>query len=74
MSFSSILLCRVVPENNNDSIAKLWYLMEAQNSKKNILTDNIQLRDNGAISIGSLLRAIDPMPIQNCMLGHVPIT
>ena len=47
--------------------------MEARNINNNIWLVNIQLRYNGAISIGSLMRVIDPLTIQNYMQGDVPM-
>ena len=72
MYFSRLLFFCVVSEKQNDGGAKLCYMMEALKSNNNPWSSNIQLIDNGAIYIDSLLHVIAQMPIQNYRRGDVP--
>ena len=73
IKFSRLILCRVHSLNSPEDNGKLVYMMEARNQNMNLWTKNIQLRDNGAISIGSFIRVPCPMPIQQYMRCDIPL-
>ena len=47
--------------------------MEAKNSNKALFDRNLELRDNGTITIGSFVRIIAPQPIEDYMNGDIPL-
>ena len=71
--FSRLLLCRIHSEQNYNIGSKLIYLMESKNSNKCMFDKNVELRDNGVISIGTFFRIISPHPIENKMRGDIPL-
>ena len=71
--FSRLLLCRIHSEQNYNTGSKLIYLMESKNSNKCMFDKNVELRDNGVISIGTFFRIISPHPIENKMRGDIPL-
>ena len=71
--FSRLMLCRIHSEENYMLGSKLIYLMESKNSNKCMFDKNVELRDNGVISIGTFFRIISPHPIENKMRGDIPL-
>lgn len=61
---------RVFSENES---SKLAYLMEARNQNKQLWNSNLEWRDNGVISIGTIFCILGPRPIDNVMSGDVPM-
>ena len=73
IKFTRLILCRVHSTDSPEDNTKLVYIMEARNQNMNLWAKNINLRDNGAISIGSLIRFPCPMPIQQYMRCDIPL-
>ena len=71
--FSRLLLCRIHSEQNYMIGSKLIYLMESKNSNKCMFDKNVELRDNGVISIGTFFQIISPHPIVKKMRGDIPL-
>ena len=53
----------------------LVYLMESPslNKKTNLWLNNVELRDNGVISIGTIMRIISPLPVSSYLRGDIPL-
>jgi len=51
--FSRLMLCRVYSEKKYFNGSRLVYLMESKNSNQCLFNKNVELRDNGVISIGT---------------------
>ena len=53
----------------------LVYIMESPslNKNSNLWLNNIELRDNGVITIGTVFRVISPLPISNYLRGDIPL-
>ena len=71
--FSRLMLCRVYSEKKYSNGSRLVYLMESKNSNQNLFNKNVELRDNGVISIGTFFRILTPLPIENKMRGDIPL-
>ena len=71
--FSRLMLCRVHSKENYSNGCKLIYLMESKNSNQCLFNKNVELRDNGVISIGTYFRIVTPLPIENKMRGDIPL-
>jgi hypothetical protein len=69
-NYTRLFLVRVFSENES---SKLAYLMEARNQNKQLWNSNLEWRDNGVISIGTIFRILGPRPIDNVMSGDVPM-
>ena len=73
MKFSRLILCKVVSHKIPEENSRVVYLMEARNQNKNLWNKNVNHRDNGAISIGSIIRLPCPMPIDAYMRCDIPL-
>ena len=73
MKFSRLILCKVVSSYTEEENARVVYLMEARNQNKNLWNKNVNHRDNGSISIGSIIRLPCPMPINTYMRCDIPL-
>ena len=53
----------------------LVYIMESPslNKNSNLWLNNVELRDNGVITIGTVFRVISPLPISNYLRGDIPL-
>ena len=71
--FSRIFQCRIYSSTNFNDHGTIIYLMEAKNSNKALFDRNLELRDNGTITIGSFVRIIAPQPIEDYMNGDIPL-
>ena len=49
------------------------YLMEAKNSNNMLFERNLELRDDGTISISTFLRILAPLLIENNMKGDIAL-
>ena len=67
------MLCRIYSGNNSSIDSKLIYLMESKNSNQCLFNKNVEIRDNGVISIGTFFLIITPLPIENKMKGDIPL-
>ena len=62
--FSRLMLCRVYSNKRCSDGSRLIYLMESKNSNQCLFNKNVELRDNGVISIGTFFRILTPLPYQ----------
>ena len=67
------MLCRVYSKENYSNGSRLIYLMESKNSNQCLFNKNVELRDNGVISIGTFVRILTPLAIENKMRGDIPL-
>ena len=72
MPYTRLILCRVFSESEGSILV---YLMESpsRNQKTNLWLHNVELRDNGVISIGTILRIVSPLPVSSYLRGDIPI-
>jgi hypothetical protein len=68
--YSRLFLFRVVNEREAN---KLCYVMEARNANTCLWERNVELRDNGTITIGTIVRVLAPLPIKKLMSGDLPM-
>ena len=72
-TFKRLILARCSCYKNEEEQNRLVYLMEARNQNTQLWSNNIQYRDNGAISVGSYLRIPGPYPIDTYMKNDIPM-
>ena len=72
MPYTRLLLCRVFSEAEG---YLLVYIMESPslNKNNNLWLNNVELRDNGVITIGTVFRIICPLPVTGYLRGDVPL-
>ena len=72
MPYTRLLLCRVFSEEDGNLLV---YLMESPSLNKNcnLWLNNVELRDNGVITVGAVFRIISPLPITNYLRGDIPL-
>ena len=71
--FNRLFLCRIHSTRNLEANSRLLYLMEANGCNNMLFERNLELRDNGTISIGTFFRILAPLPIENNMKGDIPL-
>ena len=73
LKFSRLILAKIhstlLPTENT----KLIYLMEARNKNQGFWSKNVNLRDNGAVTIGSFVRIPSPLPVESYMRCDIPL-
>lgn len=70
MPYTRLFMCRVFSEKEGNLLV---YLMEGTNKNTNLWRNNVELRDNGIITIGTILRITAPLPIDSYMRGDIPL-
>ena len=72
MPYTRLLLYRIFSETEGNL---LIYLMESPslNKNTNLWLNNVELRDNGVISVGTVFRIINPLPVTNYLRGDIPL-
>ena len=72
MPYTRLLLCRVYSKIEG---YLLVYIMESPslNKNNNLWLNNVELRDNGIITVGTVFRIICPLPITSYLRGDVPL-
>ena len=72
MPYTRLLLCRVFSEKDGNLLV---YIMESPslNKNSNLWLNNVELRDNGVITIGTVFRVISSLPISNYLRGDIPL-
>ena len=73
LRFTRLFLMRVVTENMREDHMKVAYVMEAKNMNQNLFQNALQYRDNGAITVGSIIRYPSPHPITTYMRNDIPM-
>ena len=71
--FRRLFLCRVFSESDITEHSKPIYLMEASDQNNMLFERNLEWRDDGTISIGTFLRILAPLPIENNMQGDIAL-
>ena len=69
-NYTRLFLVRVYSQNESN---RLCYLMEGRTENKRLWKYNCELRDNGVITIGTVFRLLAPRPIENVMVGDIPL-
>ena len=67
MKFSCLILAKVHSITNPSDNAKLMYIMEARNKNQNLWSKNVNLCDNGTVSIGAFIRIPSQLPVESYM-------
>ena len=72
MPYTRLILYCVFSESEGNILV---YLMESpsKNQNTNLWLHNVELRDNGVISIGTILRIFSPLPVTSYLRGDIPI-
>ena len=70
VNYSRLFLGQVVNQEEGD---KLVYLVESHSTNNSLWKRNPQLRDDGVITIGTIIRVLAPLPIKNLMANDVPM-
>ena len=73
VKFTRLIMARVVSTVHEEENSRVIYLMEARNQNKNLWNKNVNQRDNGAITVGSIIRIPCPMPVESYMRGDIPL-
>ena len=64
-NFTRIYLLRVISETN--TTGRLFYLLESKTCNSTLFNRNIDFRDNGTITIGTIVRVVGPQEIETRM-------
>jgi hypothetical protein len=70
VNYSRLILVRIVTEEESNMVC---YLMETSDKNKDLWMRNPTLRDDGAITIGTVIRIISPEPVTRLMAGDIPM-
>jgi hypothetical protein len=70
VNYSRLILVRIVTEEESDMVC---YLMETPDKNRDLWMRNPTLRDDGAITIGTVIRIISPEPITRLMADDIPM-
>ena len=73
VKFTRLILCNVHYVLHPGDNSRLVYIMESRNQNVNLWQKNLNHRDNGEISTGSIIRYSCPMPIETYMRNDIPI-
>ena len=68
--YTRLFLLRV---HSNDEGNKLLYLMETRNQNRDLWKMNVEHRDNGMLTIGTIFRILAPRPVESFMVGDIPL-
>ena len=69
-NYTRLFLVRVY---SGSEASKLCYIMETRTKNKEMWKRNVELRDNGILTIGTVFRILAPRPIENLMKGDIPL-
>ena len=70
LTYSRLMLCKIVCDSDDQGLV---YVMESRNTNNKLWSRNPQLRDDGEITIGSIIRFISPLPIKTLMAQDIPM-
>ena len=74
MAYRTIYMFRVVSKENAETSNRMFHMIQNSTTNKEIFDRNAVFRDNGVISIGTVLIIVNPDPIENYMNGIPAIT
>ena len=69
INYSRMYLCQMVSQKNDLENGELCYVMITRDDNICFLNRNIELRDNGIVTVGTIIRLISPRPITNTIQG-----
>ena len=69
-NYTRLFLVRVY---SGTEAGRLCYIMETRTKNKDMWKLNVELRDNGTVTIGTLFRIHAPRPVENLMNGDIPL-
>ena len=72
-TYSRLFLCKVHSPRHLEDHNQVVYMMEARNMNMYLWNMNTNHRDNGSISIGSIIRVCCPSPVDSFMRGDIPL-
>ena len=64
------MLCNIVCDSDDQDLIDV---MESRNTNNKLWSRNLQLRDDGEITIGSIVWFISPLPIKTLMAQDIPM-
>ena len=69
-NYSRLFLCKVVNREENNLLV---YMMESTNVNNNLWQRNLQYRDNGVMTVGTIFRVFHALPIKKMMANDIPM-
>ena len=70
INYSRLFLIRIHNHSEGDRVA---YMMESKSTNQVLWNRNIEYRDNGTVTIGSIIRILSPRPVDGFMPNNVPL-
>jgi len=70
INYTRLFLVRVHSTNEGN---RLCYLMETRTQNTTLWNRNVELRDNGVLTMGTVIRVLAPRPIDSLMVGDIPL-
>ena len=70
INYSRLFLIRIHNHSEGDRVA---YMMESKSTNQVLWNRNIEFRDNGTVTIGTVIRILSPRPIDGFMPNNVPL-
>jgi hypothetical protein len=71
--YTRMYLCRIFSVDHNQRCRSLVYIMQARNSNEDLWKLDIELRDNGTLTIGSIFRMIAPHFVEKYVNNEIPL-
>ena len=65
-----LFLVRVYSQSESNGSC---YIMESRTENRYLWNHNVELRNNGAVTICAIFRLLAPRPIENVMVGDIPL-
>ena len=72
INYSRMFLCRIISLEYLNENKHLCYLMETKTTNISLFDKNINYRDNGVITVGTIMRILAPQPITSC-INDIPL-
>ena len=69
-NYSRLFLCKVVSKDENNLLV---YMMESNNVNNNLWQRNLQYRDDGMMTVGTIFRVFHALPIKKMMANEIPM-
>ena len=73
IQYSRMYLCRVYSSDKEERCSSLVYMMQARNVNNDLWSRDIELRDNGTLTIGTLFRVIAPHFVEKYVSNEIPL-
>ena len=71
--YTRMYLCRVISLEQAERSRSLVYMMQARNCNEDLWKLDIELRDNGTLTIGTIFRVIAPHFVESYVQNEIPL-